>query len=117
MPKATQFLSESDEQEVIKAIQEAEKNTSGEIRIHIEGKLNKDAYERALEVFNSLEMYNTEQRNGVLIYVATEDQKFVICGDEGINKVVADDFWDCTRDAIAEQFKNKKFKDGIISGI
>jgi uncharacterized membrane protein len=117
MPKAHLFLSESDEKEIINAIQKAELNTSGEIRIHIEGKANKDPYERALDVFNELKMHQTEQRNGVLIYVATEDQKFVICGDEGINNVVADDFWDSTRDTIAEHFKKGNFKNGIVAGI
>ena len=117
MPKANQFLSEQDELEIIEAIQTAELNTSGEIRIHIEGKATKDAYERALEVFNSLKMYNTQQRNGVLVYIATEDHKFVICGDEGINNAVADDFWDCTRDIMATHFKNRNFKDGIVAGI
>ena len=117
MPKKNEFLSKADEQEVIEAIKDAELNTSGEIRIHIEGKANKDAYERALDVFNELKMHQTEQRNGVLIYVAAEDRKFVICGDEGINNVVAEDFWDCTRDTIAEDFKKGNFKDGIVSGI
>ena len=117
MPKANQFLSEQDELEIIEAIQTAELNTSGEIRIHIEGKATKDAYERALEVFNSLKMYNTQQRNGVLLYIATEDHKFVICGDEGINNAVADDFWDCTRDIMAGHFKDRNFKDGIVAGI
>lgn len=117
MPKANQFLSEQDELDIIEAIKTAELNTSGEIRIHIEGKANKDAYERALEVFNSLKMYNTQQRNGVLLYVATEDHKFVIYGDEGINNAVADDFWDCTRDIMAEHFKKRAFKEGIIAGV
>jgi uncharacterized membrane protein len=117
MPKGNLFLSKTDEQEVVEAIQKAELNTSGEIRIHIEGKATKDAYERALDVFNELKMHQTEQRNGVLIYVAAEDKKFVICGDEGINNVVADDFWDCTRDTIAEDFKKGNFKDGIVAGI
>lgn len=117
MPKANQFLSEQDEIDIIEAIQTAELNTSGEIRIHIEGKATKNAYERALEVFNSLKMYNTQQRNGVLVYIATEDHKFVICGDEGINNAVADDFWDCTRDIMATHFKNRNFKDGIVAGI
>ena len=117
MPKAHLFLSESDEKEVISAIQKAEINTSGEIRIHIEGAAKKDPYQRALDVFNELRMHQTEQRNGVLIYIATEEHKFVICGDEGINNVVADDFWDCTRDSIAEHFKKGNFKEGIIAGI
>jgi uncharacterized membrane protein len=117
MPKTNLFLSESDEQEVIKAIQKAELNTSGEIRIHIEEKATKDVYERALDVFNELNMHQTEQRNGVLIYVATEDKKFAICGDKGINEVVADDFWDSTRDSVAEHFKKGNFKNGIVAGI
>ena len=117
MPKADQFLSEQDELEIIEAIQKAELNTSGEIRIHIEGAAQKDAYQRALEVFNSLKMYNTQQRNGVLLYIATEDHKFVICGDAGIDKVVAHDFWDCTRDLMASSFKKNQFKEGIIAGI
>ncbi len=117
MPKANQFLSEQDELEIIEAIQQAELNTSGEIRIHIEDSAQKDAYERALEVFNTLKMYNTQQRNGVLLYIATQDHKFVICGDEGINNAVADDFWDCTRDVIATHFKQQEFKEGIIAGI
>ncbi|MDG1040490.1 MAG: TPM domain-containing protein [Polaribacter sp.] len=117
MSKTNELLSKADEQEVIEAIKNAELNTSGEIRIHIEAKANKDAYERALDVFNELKMHQTEQRNGVLIYVAAEDKKFVICGDEGINNVVADDFWDCTRDTIAEHFKKGNFKVGIVAGI
>lgn len=111
------FISKEDELEIIEAIKSAEENTSGEIRIHIEKKANKDVYKRALEVFNSLKMYETKQRNGVLIYVATEEHKFVICGDEGIDQVVASDFWDCTRDLIASHFKKAKFKEGIIQGI
>ena len=117
MSKTNEFLSKTDEQEVIEAIKNAELNTSGEIRIHIEANANKDVFERALDVFNELKMYQTEQRNGVLIYIAAEDRKFVICGDEGINNVVADDFWDCARDTIAAHFKQGNFKDGIVAGI
>ena len=117
MPKANLFLTETEEQEVINAIKKAELNTSGEIRIHIEGKATKDSYQRAIDVFNELNMHQTEQRNGVLIYVATEDHKFVICGDKGINDVVADDFWDSTRDIIASYFKKGNFKEGIVAGI
>lgn len=117
MSKATEFLSKEDEQEIVAAIQKAELNTSGEIRIHIEDTAKKDAYERALDVFGELQMHKTEQRNGVLLYIASEDHKFVICGDEGINNAVADDFWDCTRDTIATHFKEQHFKEGIIAGI
>ena len=117
MSKPKEFLSKEDEQAIVAAIQEAELNTSGEIRIHIEATSKKDAFERAQEVFGELLMYKTEQRNGVLLYLAVDDHQFAICGDEGIDKVVADDFWDCTRDVMATNFKEGKFKKGIIAGI
>ena len=117
MSKATDFLSKEEEQEIVSAIQEAELNTSGEIRIHIEATSKKEAYERAQEVFGELQMHQTEQRNGVLLYLAVDDHQFAICGDEGIDKVVADDFWDCTRDIMASNFKKGNFKEGIIAGI
>lgn len=117
MPKTTPFLSEQDEQEIVAAIQTAELNTSGEIRIHVEATSKAAPYDRALEVFGELQMHATEQRNGVLLYVAFNDHQFAICGDEGIDKVVADDFWDCTRDIMASHFKKGEFKEGIVAGI
>lgn len=117
MSKPKEFLSKEDEQAIVAAIQEAELNTSGEIRIHIEATSKKQAFERAQDVFGELEMFKTEQRNGVLLYIAVDDHQFAICGDEGIDKVVANDFWDCTRDIMASNFKHGKFKEGIIAGI
>jgi uncharacterized membrane protein len=117
MSKENQFLSKEEEQEIVAAIQKAETNTSGEIRIHIEGSSKKAALERALEVFGMLEMQQTAQRNGVLLYIAVNDHEFAICGDEGIDKVVADDFWDCTRDLMGSHFKKGQFKEGIVAGV
>ncbi len=117
MAKDNQFLSKEEEQEIVAAIQTAELNTSGEIRIHIEATSKTAPFERALEVFAELEMQNTVQRNGVLLYLAVNDHQFAICGDEGIDKVVADDFWDCTRDIMASNFKKGHFKEGIIAGV
>ncbi|MBL4605650.1 MAG: TPM domain-containing protein [Flavobacteriaceae bacterium] len=111
------FLSKQDEETIVDAIKQAEKNTSGEIRVHIEGHTDKDHFEHALEVFQRLEMHKTELRNGVLIYIAVEDHQFVILGDDGINKVVADDFWDKTRDVMQGHFKQGDFKTGIVDGI
>ena len=111
------FLTEQDEQEIVKAIQTAEKATSGEIRIHVEASSKEKPYNRALQVFEQLEMHQTKQRNGVLIYVAFDDHQFVICGDEGINNAVSNDFWDCTRDEMASHFRKGNFKDGIVAGI
>ena len=117
MSKIEDFLSATEEQEIIKAIRTAEKNTSGEIRVHLEKSSKIDVFNRAMEVFHYLKMDNTKQQNGVLIYVAVEDKTFVIYGDKGINDVVEKDFWDSTKDAIQAQFKSGNFKQGLIDGI
>lgn len=117
MPYIEDFLTAIEEQEIVEAIRIAERETSGEIRVHIEQKCDIDVYERALDVFHILKMDNTKQQNGVLIYVAVDNKAFVIFGDQGINNVVATDFWNSTRDKIASQFKSGNFKQGIIDGI
>jgi uncharacterized membrane protein len=117
MSKVEAFLIKEEEQEIISAIRIAEKNTSGEIRVHIEAKADKDHFERALEVFHLLKMHNTKDENAVLIYVAVKDKKFVIYGDKGINKVVPIDFWNSTKDIMQNHFKNNDFKQGIVDGI
>jgi uncharacterized membrane protein len=117
MSKIEDFLSASEEQDIVEAIRIAELNTSGEIRVHIEKTSDGDATERALEVFYALKMENTKEQNGVLIYVAVEDRNFVIYGDKGINDVVTDDFWDSTKDVIQSHFKNGHFKQGLIDRI
>ena len=111
------FLTKEEESARVEAIRVAEKNTSGEIRVHIEATTSLDAYDRAMEVFHELNMDATELQNGVLIYLAVNDKTFVICGDKGINDVVAPDFWDCTRDAMVSQFKLGNYKQGLIDGI
>lgn len=111
------LLSRSEEQEIVDAIQIAENQTSGEIRIHIEEHSDLEVMDRAREVFTFLEMHKTNARNGVLFYVGVRDRHFAIFGDNGINNVVSDDFWECTRDVVIDNFKQKKFKDGLIAGV
>ena len=117
MSRVEDFLSKEEEQDIVQAILEAEENTSGEIRVHIEAHTRSKHIDRAKEVFQKLKMGNTKEENGVLIYVAVNDRKFAIYGDRGIDKAVPDDFWDATRDAIQAQFKKNDFKQGIIDGI
>jgi len=117
MSKVEDFLSKEEEQEIVEAIRVAEKNTSGEIRVHIEQTTSKVPFDRALEVFHELKMDETQLKNGVLFYFAVADKSFVICGDKGINDVVAPDFWDTTKDIMATQFKSGNFKKGIVDGI
>jgi len=111
------FLTNEEEQEIVAAISMAEKETSGEIRVHIEKTTSKVPYDRALEVFEELKMHQTELKNGVLIYLAVDDKTFVICGDKGINDAVPDDFWNTTKDVMLTHFKSGNFKQGLIDGI
>ena len=117
MSKVEDFLTKKEEQEIVEAIRMAEKNTSGEIRVHIEKTTSKVPFDRALEVFHELRMDETQLQNGVLFYFAVENKSFAICWDKGINNLVSDDFWDCTKDKMTEQFKAGKFKQGIVDGI
>ena len=117
MPHIEDFLTSEEETEIIEAIRIAERNTSGEIRLHIEQNYNGDIFNHALEVFHFLKMDNTLQRNGVLIYVAVDNKSFVVYGDKGINEKVSENFWNSTRDKIQQHFKNGNFKQGLIDGV
>ena len=117
MSKTEDFLSKAEEQEIVQAIVEAEKNTSGEIRVHIEEHTEKSPLERAQEVFFELKMDETQDRNGVLFYICVSDKKFAIIGDKGINEAVESDFWDCTKDTVIANFKEGNFKKGLVEGI
>ena len=117
MSKTEDFLTSKEEEEIVEAIRIAEENTSGEIRVHMEEKSEKPPIERATEVFNTLKMYETGARNGVLFYVDVSNHKFAIIGDEGINKVVPADFWECTKDIVLTNFALKKNKKALVEGI
>ena len=117
MSKVEEFLTKAEEQEIVVAIGVAEKNTSGEIRVHIEKETSIAAIDRAMEVFRTLNMENTQERNGVIIYVAVKSKHFAIYGDKGIHDIVGDDFWNSTKDVMANHFKNGNFKQGLIDGI
>lgn len=117
MSKVEDFLTPAEEQEIVQAIAMAEKNTSGEIRVHIEEHSETPPIARAQEVFDYLKMYKTEARNGVLFYVGVADKQFAIIGDIGIDDVVESDFWDSTKDLVIENFKAKKYKEGLVQGI
>ena len=99
------------------AIAKAELNTSGEIRVHIDKQCKVDPIKRAIVIFEELKMYNTAQKNGILIYLSLNDHKLAIIGDSGINAVVPDDFWDNERDLMISFFKKGQFTEGLIEGI
>lgn len=108
----------TEEQELIaSAIAEAEKATSGEIRIALEKHCHGSAFERAAHYFKQLEMDKTALHNGVLIYLAYKDNKFAIIGDRGIDNVVPNDFWETTQVAMKAHFTSGRLAQGIIAGI
>ena len=113
MSKVESLLSTEEEQRLIAAIQSAEKNTSGEIRIHIERSVDKEPMDRALEVFHELGMHATQLRNGVLFYLAVDSRKLAILGDEGIDAQVPDDFWQSEIDLMTGYFKQNDFARGL----
>ncbi len=115
--KPADYFNTEDKEQIAKAIREAERNTSGEIRVHIEGKCKGDVMDRAAYLFEKLEMHKTELRNGVLFYIAIKDKKFAILGDVGINRVTPEDFWDKIKEKMVEQFMAGQFTTGLSEGI
>ncbi|RCK79422.1 MAG: hypothetical protein OZSIB_0062 [Candidatus Ozemobacter sibiricus] len=111
------IFGETERQELEAAIREAEGKTSGEIRIHIEDTCPGDPFERAKIVFAYLRMGETAQRNGVLFYLAVGSRAFAILADEGINLKVPPGFWDSIRDKAIAEFREGRFKDGLLAGV
>lgn len=117
MSKVEAFLTANEEQEIVDAIAEAEKNTSGELRVHLEKGTQDAPILRAFHVFKELNMHKTKARNGVLIYVGVETHQFAIYGDKGIDDIVAPEFWEKTKEKIQYHFEKGQFKLGLIAGI
>ena len=102
---------------ILDAIKEAEKETSGEIRVHIETRLSGDVLDRASWIFKKIGMDRTKERNGVLFYLAIKNRKFAIIGDTGINARVPEGFWDKIKNVMESDFREKRFSDGLAKGI
>jgi uncharacterized membrane protein len=113
-----EFLAQLDQDRIVAAIQNAERATSGEIRIHVQPKaLGGDIRTVAERTFERLGMTKTALRNGVLLFIATEEQRFVILGDKGIDEKVPAGFWDEIAAKLTIRFKNGEFTEGIIEAI
>ncbi len=118
MPSKIQnYISKTQQEEILEAILAAEKNCSGEIRVHIEKQNKLDPLKRAWQVFTKLKMQETKDRNGILFYLAFESRQFAVIGDEGIHKVVGDEFWQKIKDAAINHFKQGEFVEGLVEGI
>ncbi len=111
------FFTQQEQADLKSAIKEAELNTSGEIRLHIEKELKGDPLDRAAYLFERLGMHKTIERNGILFYLAVDSKKFAILGDAGINLKVPDNFWDNIKEEMTENFKKGNFIEGLTTGI
>jgi len=119
-----QFLSEADFDAIVHAIAGAEAHTSGEIRVHFDRRLPRhsdgrpvDVIKRAHAVFRNLGMDRETERNGVLVYLALEDRRLAIVGDEGIHARVGDEYWARLRDHMVERLRAAAPRDAILPAI
>jgi uncharacterized membrane protein len=112
-----EFLAQLEQQRIVDAIGAAEKRTSGEIRVHIQPKARGEIREVAERTFERLGMTKTALRNGVLLFIASEEQRFVILGDRGIDENVPAGFWDAIAAQLTIRFKAGELTDGIVEAI
>jgi uncharacterized membrane protein len=114
---ASSFFTQEQQDRIVQAIREAESNTSGEIKVHIEKECQGDVMAHAKEVFMLLKLHETDLRNGVLFYLALESHKFAILGDVGIHAVVPADFWEQIKDTMRSDFRKGLITEGLCTGI
>jgi uncharacterized membrane protein len=116
--KTADFFSPAEREEISKAITEAEKKTSGEIRVYVEGQCPEDnPLIRAQTIFAQLNMQATEARNGVLIYLAMNDRRLAVYGDEGIHARVGEDWWQQEINGLISRFQQQEFVTGLVTMI
>jgi uncharacterized membrane protein len=107
------FFSDEEEKRIMDAIREAELESSGEIRLFVESNCPKDIRARTLEMFKRLKMYRTRERNGVLIYIAMDDHRYAIFGDEGIHAKMGFEFWTSEVADLKKYFLENQIVTGI----
>ena len=115
--KQKDFLAALDRDQIVEAIGAAERMTSGEIRVHIQPKAHGDLRHVAERTFERLGMTKTKERNGVLLFIACEEQRFVILGDSGIDARVPAGFWDQICETLHDRFQRGELTAGIVDAI
>ena len=111
------FLAAADLDRIAGAVSTAEARTSAEIRVHLEARCEGDAMVRAVAVFERLGMHRTAARNGVLVYVAVEDHKLAVIGDQGIHQAVGDEYWRRLVDAVLAHMRDGRPRDGLAHAV
>lgn len=116
--KKNDFFTPEEKKRITEAIREAERLTSGEVRIYVESRCSYvNALDRAAELFFQLGMHKTKDRNAVLIYVALKDKQLAIFGDEGIHQKVGDAYWNQEVQTMIRNFNKENYVDGLIEVI
>ncbi|MBI4353129.1 MAG: TPM domain-containing protein [Candidatus Omnitrophica bacterium] len=111
------MLGQNAKREIVKAITEAERFTSGEIRVHVKRWCRGGAPAEAWKVFRRLKMDRTKERNGVLLFVALRSRRFAIVGDRGIHEKAGEAFWNRTCGLMGSYFSQGKVPEGIVAGV
>ena len=112
--KKIRFFTEEETRLIVKAIRDAEHQTSGEVRVYVESRCSwVDAIDRAAEIFFKLRMEKTEQRNAVIVYVAAKDRLLAVFGDEGIHNKVGDEYWNKVVGEMLASFNTNNYAEGI----
>ncbi len=111
------FLSPGEREQVLTAIRSFERSTSGEIRVHLQERIDGAARDAAARVFDRLGMANTRDRNGVLFFVGVRDRRFAVIGDMGIYDAVPRDFWNGVVQRVEGRFVDGRYADGLVEGI
>jgi len=116
------FFSDDDFLDISNKIRTMEKITSGEIRVAIKeevpfSKRKKSILDLATEEFYKLNMANTRDKTGILIYILLSKRRFYVLADSGINEKVEQKTWDNIRDEMQEDFKEGHYLEGILTTI
>ena len=114
---AKDFFSKEQKEDIRQAVLNAELDTSGEIRVHIETSCKGEVLDRAAFIFDKMGMQKTLKRNGVLFYLAVKNRRFAVLGDKAINSVVPEDFWDDLKNLLLNHFREERFTEGLVEGI
>jgi len=111
------FIDDPNLEAIARAVAEAERATSAEIRIHLDHRCPGDPMARAVALFERLGMHRTAERNGVLIYLAIASRKLAVIGDRAIHARVGDEYWRRVVDAMVGHLREERPRDGLVDAV
>ena len=113
-----QLLSIEQEKQLVEAIDKAEENNKGEVRVHLEKKCpTADALDRAEQLFFDLGMHHTEEGTAALLYISIQSKKAAIYAGPGLYKSRQEDFWSAAIEKVVEGFKRNEPIEGIANAL